>query len=197
MSKRELRTFAKACCIRSGWESTCTDNGDRIEAAADLNNEKNCRVDLRIREDDLTAYCYFPLRAEEAVRAAVCECLMRLNAHLTIGGLELSFKDGAIRCKTNLLCGKNAPDHNAVWNCIHACTNQLDCCAPYIRRVMFEGASPEAVEEEFAQAQRAAQLARIKRRVEWVHGLVENEREYDWKAIEKEIEEMFLRAKED
>ena len=68
---------------------------------------KSCDLRIRFYEKHYTVYAYIDINADEDSRLAVAEYLTRANYGLTSGNFELDMRDGEIRYKFTVDCGKN------------------------------------------------------------------------------------------
>ena len=106
---------------------------------------------LRAQKDRLMINSTIAIKADEAVRPAVAEYLLRANYGMKTGGFDFDFNDGEISFRVSIYCGENnfvPPTHEQINHAIRLCVGMVQRYGDGLLKVLYGLQTPkEAIQE--------------------------------------------------
>lgn len=112
------------------------------------NGELRCYAQIRTDLSQFLFYVIAPVKAPEAVRAAVAEYITRANYGLRIGNFEMDYSDGEVRYKSSLDFEGETLTQTLIKNTIYPAVQTMDFYLPGLLGVMYGNKTPvEAIQD--------------------------------------------------
>ncbi len=112
--------------------------------------DANIRVIVDVAESDdwrrVMVFANYPIFVPEHKRAAVAECISRINYRTPFGNLEMDFADGEVRVKTVVEVAEGVSDAT-IGNALDSAIRTADRFFAPIMAVVFGNAAPDTVLE--------------------------------------------------
>ncbi len=104
---------------------------------------KNARIYMNILNNGIVCLTVPPMGADENNMTQVNEFITRANYGLNHGNFELDFRDGEIRYKTSLICGKEIPTFEQIKELLYINIMMIERYGNGLAEVMFGMSTPE------------------------------------------------------
>ena len=106
------------------------------------------RIRFQAQKNMLLIRAMLPIKANEDVRPAVAEYLLRANYGMKIGGFDFDFNDGELSFRASFYCGDVAPTHEQIDYAIKSCVVLTQRYGDGLLKVIFGLQSPkDAIQE--------------------------------------------------
>lgn len=145
----EIRKAVERCFEKENYKYSGFNEENVASISFNIKSKlSNVRIYLQAKNTLLSIRSILPIKAEEDVRPAVAEFLLRANYGMKIGAFDFDFNDGEISFRSSFYCGDVAPTHDQIDTALNLCVTMMKRYGEGILKVIYGIQSPqEAIQE--------------------------------------------------
>ena len=140
----EIQAAVENFFAEDDWHYEPMDENGVFRLGITLKNKfKNARIFMNVLNNGIVCLTVPPMGADKNNMTQVNEFITRANYGLNHGNFELDFRDGEIRYKTSLICGKEIPTFDQIKEMLYINVMMLERYGNGLAEVMFGMSTPE------------------------------------------------------